>query len=86
MNARMAKKSRSLFVQAIPLVGASLAKLVVHHVFIVGTVRVDERIHHVHVGKGALGGVAEDESGEDREGVLANFLVEHSSRPREHLP
>ena len=53
-------ESRMLFVQAVPLVGAGLSILVVHHVFIVDTVRVDE---DVHVGEGALGGVAEDESG-----------------------
>ena len=79
-------ESRMLFVQAIPLVGAGLTVLVVHHVFIVDTVRVDEGTHHVHVGEGALGGVTEDESGHDREGVLTNFLVEHSSRLGEHLP
>ena len=56
-------ESRMLFVEAIPLVGAGLSKLVVRHVLIVGTVRVDEGIHDVHVGEGALGGVAEDESG-----------------------
>ena len=62
-----------IFVQAIPFVGAGLAILIVHHVFIVDTVRVDD-------GRRSTGGVTEDESGQDREGVLVEELHHHRAR------